>query len=116
MFTRRHGKLYLWPAPDGLCTFNVDYASCHPEAFEDILFGPEFNEAVFEGVITALYHGQLFEKLRPHMTLDGFRPDDVYYDRKPEKPKRNAKTVPCNIVQCFFRETRITGYRLKKAA
>jgi len=34
---------------------------------------------------------------RPHMTLDGFRPDDVYYDSKPEKPDRDAKIVPNNI-------------------
>ena len=53
---------------------------------------------------------------RPHMTLDGVRPDDVYYGTKPEKPKRDAKTVPYNIEQYFFRETRITGYRLKEAA
>ncbi len=64
MFARRHGKLYLWPVPDGVYTVNVDYARYHPETFEDILFGPEFNEAIFEGVITALYQGQLFEKLR----------------------------------------------------
>ncbi|MCK4292743.1 MAG: hypothetical protein KAY65_06065 [Planctomycetes bacterium] len=53
---------------------------------------------------------------RPHMTLDGLRPDDVYYENKPEKPKRHKKTVPCNIEQRFFRETRITGYRLKNVA
>ena len=27
------------------------------------------------------------------MALEGLRPDDVYYKREPEKPKRNAKTV-----------------------
>ena len=53
---------------------------------------------------------------RPHMTLDGFRPDDVYYDRKPEKPQRDSKTVPSNIQQHLFRETRVTGYRLKDVA
>jgi len=53
---------------------------------------------------------------RPHMTLDGNRPDDVYYSCKPGKPKRDAKTVPCNIEKHFFRHTRITGYRLTKAA
>ena len=53
---------------------------------------------------------------RPHMTLDGIRPDDVYYNNKADKPKRDAKTVPCNIEQHFFRETQIMGYRLKKAA
>ena len=31
------------------------------------------------------------------MTLDGLRPDDVYYNNKPDKPERDAKTVPCNI-------------------
>jgi len=53
---------------------------------------------------------------RPHMSLDGVRPDDVYYDKKPKKPKRDSKTVPCNIEQHLFCATRITGYRLKKAA
>ena len=53
---------------------------------------------------------------RPHMTLDGFRPDDVYYDDKPNKPERNDKTVPDNIEQFLFRETKTTGYRLKQAA
>jgi len=57
-----------------------------------------------------------YNSWRPHMTLDGFRPDDVYYDKKPEKPKRNAKMVPSNIEHHRFQETRITGYRLKKAA
>ncbi len=53
---------------------------------------------------------------RPHMTLDGIRPDDVYYDKKPEKLKRDSKTVPCHIDQHLFRETRVTGYRLKSVA
>ena len=57
-----------------------------------------------------------YNSWRPHMALDGFRPDDVYYQKEPEKPKRGAKTVPYNIEQHFFRETRITGYRLKEAA
>ncbi len=57
-----------------------------------------------------------YNSWRPHMTLDGLRPDDVYYDNMPDKPKRNAKTVPCNIEQHFFRQTRITGDRLTKAA
>jgi len=56
---------------------------------------------------------------RPHMTLDGIRPDDVYYDKKPEKPekpKRDSKRLPCNIEQHLFWETRTTGYRLKDVA
>ena len=50
------------------------------------------------------------------MTLDGIRPDDVYFNKKPKKPERNAKTVPYNIEQHFFCQTRTTGYRLKNVA
>ncbi|MHC4232757.1 MAG: DDE-type integrase/transposase/recombinase [Planctomycetota bacterium] len=57
-----------------------------------------------------------YNSWRPHMTLEGFRPDDVYFNNKPDKPERNAKTVPCNIEQHFFRQTRVMGYRLKKVA
>ncbi|MFC1604547.1 DDE-type integrase/transposase/recombinase [Planctomycetota bacterium] len=57
-----------------------------------------------------------YNSWRPHMTLDGIRPDDVYYDKRPEKPKRDSKKVPCNIEHRLFRETRITGYRLKAVA
>ena len=53
---------------------------------------------------------------RPHMTLDGLRPNEVYYGNKPNKPDHNAKTVPDNIEQFLFRETKTTGYRLKQAA
>ena len=53
---------------------------------------------------------------RPHMTLDGLRPDDVYYGRKPEKPQRDAEQVLNNIERHRFKETRVTGYRLKKVA
>ena len=38
-----------------------------------------------------------YNSWRPHMTLDGIRPDDVYYEKKPEKPERDAKTAPYNI-------------------
>ena len=64
MYARRHGKLYFWPVPDGVYTVNVDHARYHPSTWTDILFGLQFNEAMFEGVLTALYKGQLFEKLR----------------------------------------------------
>ena len=64
MYARRHGKLYFWPVPDGVYSVNIDHARYHPSSWTDILFGAEFNEAVFEGVIAALYKGQLFEKLR----------------------------------------------------
>jgi hypothetical protein len=44
------------------------------------------------------------------------RPDDCYYDRKPDKPSQDAKTVPDNIERHIFRETRLTAYRPKNAA
>jgi LPS sulfotransferase NodH len=53
---------------------------------------------------------------RPHMTLEGLRPNDLYYNRKPETPKPNAKTVPSDIERHVFAETRLTAYRLKAAA
>ena len=63
-YARRHGKLYLWPMPDAVHTVNIDYARYHPDTWTDVSFGVQFNEAIYEGVLAALYRGQLFEKLR----------------------------------------------------
>jgi hypothetical protein len=35
-----------------------------------------------------------------------------YYDPKPAKPERDAKTVPGHIERHVFAETRLTAYRL----
>ena len=61
---RRRGKLYVWPVPDQVYTMEVDYAGYHPAEWSEIALGPEFHEAIYEGVLAALYRGQLFEKLR----------------------------------------------------
>ena len=61
---RRRGKLYVWPVADDSYTMEVDYAKYHPDTWTNILLGPEFNEAIYEGVLAAIYRGQLFEKLR----------------------------------------------------
>jgi transposase InsO family protein len=53
---------------------------------------------------------------RPHMKLGGLRPDDFYHRDIPEPVPKDAKTVPKNIETRFFKETRITGFRLKDAA
>jgi len=50
------------------------------------------------------------------MTLEGLRPDDFYYNHKPQTPRRGAKTMPSNIERHVFAETRLTAYRLKAAA
>ncbi len=53
---------------------------------------------------------------RPHMRLDGARPDDVYGRDLPEPVARDAKVLPVTIERRYFSETRVTGYRLPKAA
>lgn len=57
-----------------------------------------------------------YNQWRPHMTLDGLRPDDVFYKNRPDKPGHNAKTIPCDIERHYFRSTRITGYRIQQVA
>jgi putative transposase len=53
---------------------------------------------------------------RPHMSLEGFRPDDLYYGRMLETPTHRAKPVSNNIERHVLTETRVTAYRLKIAA
>jgi len=60
--------------------------------------------------------GSWYNTWRPHMTLEGVRPDDLYYDRRPEKPSPGAKTVPDNIERHVFQETRLTVCRLTNTA
>ena len=57
-----------------------------------------------------------YNEWRPHMTLNGFRPDDCYQRDLPEPVPHDAKVVPLNIEKKVFKETRVVGYRLKKAA
>jgi hypothetical protein len=49
------------------------------------------------------------------MSLDGNRPDDVFFGKLPDMPARTAKSVPTEIEARYFRQIRITGCRLKKA-
>ena len=53
---------------------------------------------------------------RPHMTLDGSRPNDVFSSQAKERPRRNDKTIPPSIARRHFHEVRMTGYRLQQAA
>jgi len=57
-----------------------------------------------------------YNNWRPHMTLDGARPDDCYARDLPEPVPRNAKVVPLEIERRYFEETRVTGFRLPRAA
>jgi hypothetical protein len=51
----RHQKIYLWPIPDQVYSLKIDYSMVHPEVFTDILFGTDFHEAIFEGVLAQLW-------------------------------------------------------------
>ena len=57
-YALRHKKLYVWPVPDGIYTVRLDCSIYHPAVFTDILFDPEFNEAIYEGVLAAILNGQ----------------------------------------------------------
>jgi len=51
----RHKAIYLWPIPDQVYSLKIDHAIVHPQVFTDILFGTDFHEAVFEGVLAQLW-------------------------------------------------------------
>jgi len=53
---------------------------------------------------------------RPHSTLQGAVPDLIHAGQHWARPPRTAKPVPANIERRFFPQTRITGFRLAKAA
>ena len=63
-FVLRHGTLKLWPVPDAVYDLTVDFSKYHPAVFTDILFGDEFNEAIYHGVLKALYEGQFKRQLK----------------------------------------------------
>ena len=71
-FTLRHNKLVLWPEPDAVYDVTVDFAKYHPAVFTDILFGDEFNEAIYHGVLKSLYEGQFKRQLKlAEQSFDG---------------------------------------------
>ena len=63
-FALRHNKLVLWPEPDAVYAVTVDFSMYHPAVFTDILFGAEFNEAIYHGVLKSLYAGQFKRQLK----------------------------------------------------
>ena len=62
-YALRHGKITLWPVPDVVYSVNVDSSIYHPGTFTDVLFGPAFYEAIYEGVLAAVYAGKLNRQL-----------------------------------------------------
>jgi hypothetical protein len=51
----RHQKISFWPIPDQVYSLNIDYSMVHPQVFTDILFGADFHEAIYEGVLAQLW-------------------------------------------------------------
>ena len=85
-FALRHNKLVLWPEPDAVYDLTVDYSMYHPAVFTDILFGAEFNEAIYHGVLKALYEGQFKRQLK--LAEQSFDTDETlkfkFYEQFPQ--------------------------------
>lgn len=69
----RDGNIYLWPVPDSVMEISIDYSMYHPAVFTTILFRDEFAEAIIQGVLSALYAGQLKNKLNLRQRTVGER-------------------------------------------
>ena len=99
-YALRHNKLWLWPVPDDVYSVTVDFSMYHPAVFTDILFGPQFNEAIYHGVLKALYEGQFKRQLKlSERSLD----DDEtlrmkFYDQFPQA-KLHAKQYENEIAK-----------------
>ena len=85
-YVLRHNKLVLWPQPDAVYDVTVDFAMYHPAVFTDILFGDEFNEAIYHGVLKALYEGQFKRQLK--LAEQSFDSDETlkfkFYEQFPQ--------------------------------
>ena len=53
---------------------------------------------------------------RPHMALGGAVPALIHAGQHWQRPARTAKAIPAHIERRFFPETRVTAFRLAKAA
>ena len=85
-FVQRHGTLRLWPVPDAIYDLTVDFSKYHPAVFTDILFGAEFNEAIYHGVLKSLYEGQFKRQLK--LAEQSFDTDETlkfkFYEQFPQ--------------------------------
>jgi hypothetical protein len=64
----------------------VEYSKYHPTVFTDILFAPEFNEAIYHGVLKSLYEGQFKRQLK--LAEQSFDADETlkfkFYEQFPQ--------------------------------
>ena len=85
-YVLRHNKLVLWPEPDAVYDVTVDFSKYHPAVFTDILFGAEFNEAIYHGVLKSLYEGQFKRQLK--LAEQSFDTDETlkfkFYEQFPQ--------------------------------
>lgn len=99
-YALRHNKLWLWPVPDDVYSVTVDFWMYHPAEFTDILFGPQFNEAIYHGVLKALYEGQFTRLLK--ITEQVLDEDETlrmrFYEQFPQA-KLHAKAYEQEIIK-----------------
>ncbi|MHC4836535.1 MAG: phage adaptor protein [Planctomycetota bacterium] len=116
-YALRHGKLWLWPVPDAEYSVTVDFSMYHPGTFTDILFAPEFNEAIYHGVLKALYEGQFKRLLK--LSEQTFADDETlklkFYEQFPQA-KLHAKQYENEIAKLISNlevdtETVLVEYR-----
>ena len=98
---------------DGPCaTTRQKAAACRPSVHRE----KKTEEPPESRPISASYPNHIWSIGTTKVLCWGLRPHDFYYGRKPETPKRRAKTVPGNIERHVFTETRLTADHLKDAA
>jgi hypothetical protein len=54
-----NGKVYFWPIPDAAYTVIVEYYKYHANSVATIEFAERFREAIYAGVLSLLWSGQL---------------------------------------------------------
>jgi hypothetical protein len=99
-YALRHGKLWTWPLPDAVYSVTVDFSMYHPAVFTDILFGAEFKEAIYHGVLKSLYEGQFKRQLK--LSEQTFDDDETlklkFYEQFP-RAKLHAKQYENEIAK-----------------
>jgi hypothetical protein len=87
----RHQKIYLWPVPDQVYSLKIYHSMVHPQVFTDILFGADFHEAIFEGVLAKLWREQ-----NP-AAEESENPHTIAYESEIEKLIANLEGEPAIV-------------------
>jgi hypothetical protein len=90
-YALRHQTIYLWPKPDQVYSLKIDCSITHPQVFTDILFGADFYEAIFEGVLAKLWREKNPEK------DESENPHTIAYESEIEKLIANLEGEPAIV-------------------